>query len=115
MTTPTPPSGDSNDRLFIICCHLSLFVGLGVICPLVIYLAKKTESPTVAAHAAEALNFHISLYIYGIICSILIFVLIGFLLLPLLGLFAVICAIMAAVEASNGQFFRYPMTIRFIK
>ncbi len=68
----------------------------------------------VAEHAKEVLNFHISILIYSI-CSIpFIIVLIGILMLMGLGLLAFVCAIVAAIKASEGGFYRYPLTIRLI-
>ena len=58
---------DSNEKLLIILCHLSLFLGVGIIFPLIIYLVKKGESEKITAHARESLNFHISLFIYAVI------------------------------------------------
>ena len=42
-------------------------------------------------------------------------VLIGFVLLPLLWILNAIFVIIAAIQASDGKFYRYPMTIRFIQ
>jgi len=118
MTTPSlpaaPPPPQSNDKLFIILCHLSLILGVGFILPFIVYLANRDESELVAAHAKEVLNFHISLVIYSICCLPLVLVLIGIPLLMALGLMAFICAIVAAIKASEGGFYHYPMTIRLI-
>src|SRR5574340_957366 len=100
-------------------CHLSalagLVTGLGFILgPLIVWLIKKDLFPFVDDQGKESLNFQISMFIYGIVAAILIVVLIGFVLLPLVGLFDIIMVIVAAIAASNGQTFRYPMTIRFL-
>ena len=42
-------------------------------------------------------------------------VVIGAFLLPILGLFAVIMMILAAVKANRGELYRYPMTFRLVK
>jgi uncharacterized Tic20 family protein len=111
---PLPPA-QGNDKLFIILCHLSLILGVGFILPLIVYLVKRNESALVTAHAREVLNFHISLVIYALICVPLVFVFIGIPMLMILGLMAFICAIVAAIKASDGGFYRYPMTIRLIR
>jgi len=107
---PLPPAG--TDKLMIILCHLSLFLGVGFILPLIVFLVMNQSSPAVGAHAREVLNFHLSLVFYGLLCAPLVFFLIGIPLLILLGLFASICAIIAAIRASEGGFYRYPLTIR---
>lgn len=43
------------------------------------------------------------------------FVVIGFFLLMALGIAALILVIIAAIKASSGELYRYPLTIRFIK
>jgi uncharacterized Tic20 family protein len=56
------------------------------------------------------------------VTTALCFVLIGFLLLPILlvaggigWIVMVVLTIIASVKASNGQLYRYPLTIRFLK
>lgn len=118
MTTPLQPPvlgpAQGNDKLFIILCHLSLIIGFPFILPFIVYLAKRNESELVAAHAREVLNFHISLLIYCLCCVPLVFIFIGIPILLALGLMAFICAIIAAIRASEGGFYRYPLTIRLI-
>ncbi len=53
----------------------------------------------------------------SLIAVVTVFILIGFLLLPVLlaGFVAwLVLVIMAAVKASNGEYYRYPLTIRFV-
>ena len=106
--------GQGNDKLLAILCHVSIFLGVYFILPLIVYLAKRGESEMVAAHAREVLNFHLSLLLYSICAIPLVFVLIGIPILIALGLMAFICAIIATIKASEGGFFFYPLTIRFI-
>ena len=76
---------------------------------------KRDESPEIDAHGKEALNFQISMLIYNAVAAVFCLVLIGFLLLPLLWILNAIFVIIAAIQASDGKFYRYPMTIRFIQ
>jgi uncharacterized Tic20 family protein len=112
---PVPPGAGltlrSDEKIWAIACHLSLLLGVGFLLPLIVWLAKRDDSPLVAAHAREALNFHISIMIYGLVCVPLVFVCIGYFMLMALALAALILAIIAAVEASKNGFFRYPLTI----
>jgi uncharacterized protein len=117
MNTPpplSPPSISSNDRLWIILSHISVVFGAGLVLPLIVYLWKKPESTVVADHAKEALNFHLSLFIYSLACIPLVFIFIGIPLLILLGLFSLIMSIIGTIKASDGNLYRYPLTIRFI-
>jgi uncharacterized protein len=114
-TTPPPaiPSG-SDDKIWIILSHISLLLGVGFVLPLIVYFVKKEDSPVAAAHAKEALNFHISLMIYGVISGVLCLILVGFFMLLGLAIAGVVCSILACIKASDGQFYRYPLTIRLI-
>ena len=111
---PIPRPDPGNDKLLAILCHVSILLGVGFILPLIVFLVKRGESELVAAHAKEVLNFHISLLIYFICAIPLVLVVIGIPILMGLGLMAFICAIVAAIQASEGGFYFYPLTIRFI-
>ena len=106
------PSG--NDKLWAVVCHLSDFIGAPLLIPLIVYLVMKDDSPFVRRHASEALNFHLSLLLYSVVCIPLVFVLVGVFFLIALGVIALICAIVAAIKAGDGRSYAYPMTIRFV-
>lgn len=121
MNTETPSSAltpltrTGNDKIWSMLSHLSLLFGVGIILPLVVYLAMKQESDYAASNAKEALNFHISVYLYAICCIPLAFILIGIPLMIIVGLGSVILGIIAAVKASGGDCYRYPLTLRLVK
>ena len=108
------------DRTWVILCHLTaitLFIGLpfgNVIGPLVIWLLKKEESSNVDTHGKESLNFQISMTIYMIVAGLTCFVVIGFVLLPVVLIANLVLIIIASIKASNGEFYRYPLTIRLV-
>jgi len=127
---PPPPVGDasetkkvhSDEQLWALFCHLSSLAGYvltvpfaGVIGPLVIWLIKKDEFPLVDDQGKEAINFQISMAIYTLISAILVFVIIGFFLLLAVILVNLICVILASVKAYEGQRYRYPLCIRFLR
>jgi hypothetical protein len=90
-------------------------IGLSFVAPLVIWLIKRDEDAFVEYHSREALNFQLTLIIYFIASVLLMFVLIGFLLILVVGVFAFVAMIVAGVKAAGGEFFRYPLNIRFVK
>jgi uncharacterized protein len=102
------------DKTMALLSHVLTFF-FGFLAPLVIWLIKKDQSLYAAEHAKESLNFQISIIIYGIIGALSMFILIGFVLLPILGLLTFIFVIIATIKAANGEPYRYPMTIRFVK
>jgi uncharacterized Tic20 family protein len=103
------------DKIWSMLSHLSALFGLGILLPLVVYLAMRNESEFVATNAKEALNFHISVYLYILCCIPLAFILIGVPLMVIIGLSSFILAIIAAVNASKGGRYHYPLTLRFVK
>tara|TARA_E500000318_G_scaffold99810_1_gene102088 strand:- start:227 stop:613 length:387 start_codon:yes stop_codon:yes gene_type:complete len=108
-----------DDRTYSTLMHLSILAHslLPVIAfaiPLVMWLVKKDESAYIDDHGREAVNFQISLGLYNIIASILIFVLIGIPLLIALQIFSIVVMIFAAMAANRGELYRYPVTIRFL-
>jgi len=117
----TPPSTDiapsvprGTDKIWTILCHLSFFIGLPFLLPLVVYLAMKNDSAYVRQNASEALNFHISVLIYSICCVPLVFLIIGIPLLVIIGIASLILAVVAAIRAADGQCYRYPLTLRLV-
>ena len=115
--------GDSAEsiRSWCIGLHLSGLSGLvlsfalaHVVVPLIIWLVKRGDSPEIDATGKEVLNFQISYTIYSVIAGALCFVLIGFVILPIVLIVWLVSIIIAAVKTSNGEGYRYPFTIRFL-
>ncbi len=125
-TFPTPPplptsSALSNVRTWTALCHTSALLGVflhfpgHLLGPLIVWLIKRGESPEIDAHGKESLNFQISMLLYTIISGIFCIILIGFLFIPILWVLNAVFVIIASIQASDGKFYRYPMTIRFIQ
>ena len=108
-------------RMWAMICHLSGLAGLVVpvigciVGPLIVWQIKKEEFPFVDEQGKEAVNFQISMLIYGIVAGLLCFVCVGFVLAPAVAIFDLVFLLIAAVKANNGEHYRYPLTIRFIK
>jgi hypothetical protein len=83
--------------------------------PLIVWLAKRGDSPEINENGKESLNFQISMLIYNVIAAVLCLVLIGFIILAILHILNLVLVIIASIQASEGKFYRYPMTIRLIK
>lgn len=114
---------DKDARTWGMMSHLSAllsaimtgFLG-GFIGPLIIWLIKKDSSEFVNDQGKEALNFQLTLLIgyviaYGITlvsCGFLFFVL----FVPII--LQIIFAIIAAIKANEGVYYRYPFNIRMI-
>lgn len=102
--------------------HLSAFAGIiipfpcaNIVGPLVMWMTQKDKSSYLDYHGKESLNFQITVAIAVVIAMLCMFILIGFLLLPVVGFYAVVMTIIAGVKAKEGVRYRYPYTLRLIK
>jgi len=110
----------SQARTWDMLCHLSALAGYvipfgNVIGPVIIWQIKKTEFPSVDEHGKEAVNFQISVLIYTFVSILLTFLLIGIPLLVATVIGNLVLIAIATIKANNGEAYRYPLTIRFIK
>ncbi len=109
----------SEDRSWGMLAHIAALAGylipLGnIIGPLVVWAMKRDISPFVDFHGKESINFQITMTIYVALSIILTLFVVGIVLLVAVGIFELIMIIVAAIKASNGEYFRYPLSIRFI-
>ena len=107
-------------RQWAVLLHLSTLLGfivpiLGFVVPIIIWQWKKTELPAIDAHGKVVANAIISYVIWGAISIPLCIFLIGFVLLWILGVLAVIFPIIAALKARDGIVWDYPLTIKFFR
>ena len=101
-------------HLSALAAFVAPFLG-AVIGPLVVWLLKRDHSAFASDCAKEALNFNITVAIAALVCGLLMLILVGFVLLPLLGIAWVVFTIIAAIKANEGELYRYPFTLRLIK
>jgi uncharacterized Tic20 family protein len=114
-------TSSSNVRMWNVLCHATALAGFFVpwaghiLGPLIVWLAKRNDSPEIDEHGKESLNFQISMLIYNVIAGVLCLVLIGFVILAILHILNLVLVIIASIQASEGKFYRYPLAIRLIK
>jgi len=111
------PVGSSDERMWAMLCHLSAFSGSiipfgNLLGPLIIWLVKKDEYAFVDDQGKEALNFQISILIYGLVLAVTI---IGIPLVLGVMVFGIVMTIIAAIKANGGEYYRYPLTMRLVK
>ena len=100
-----------NERLYAILTHVA-GIPFEFFGPLVGYLIFNGKGPFITHHVKESLNFGITMVLWTILLAISI---VGWLIIWGVPVFWVIFRIVAAVQASQGVFYKYPLTIRFIK
>jgi uncharacterized Tic20 family protein len=140
-----PNRKEQAERKWATLCHLSaalVYLGIPIanlLAPLTLWLIKRNESAFVDEQGKEAVNFQLSVLVYtllgvlGLILSILVaggltaltekpaFLGFGLLavlfvtLLILLWVADLILLIVAAIRASYGEHYRYPLSLRLIK
>jgi uncharacterized Tic20 family protein len=109
-------------------CHLAGLAGLlpvlpvvgSIVAPLIVWQVKKDEFPFVDEQGKEAVNFQISMLLYlligGVACAITC---IGIPLIPVvvgvIGIVDVVFLVIASIKANDGEHYRYPLAVRFIK
>jgi len=118
MLSPLP---SREERQWAMLCHYSAFFWLlvpmvgNVIGTLVIWQLKKEGSPFIDQQGREALNFQITYSLSMMICGVLAWVLIGFPLMLLITLVALVLVVIAGIRANEGRAYRYPLCWRPIK
>ncbi len=119
MNEPTVQSNSNPSQMWNVLCHVSALLGLVfpfgfIVGPLVVWLIKRNEFPSVDSNGKEALNFQLSCLIYLAISAFLCLVIVGFFLLAVVAIFDVVMIIVASIQVSEGKSFRYPLSIRLI-
>lgn len=122
QTPPPPPNAyaaapspmsPSEEKTWAILTHIG-GIFFSFLAPLIIFLVMKDRGPFIRAHAATALNFHLTLliaYFIGVVASIIV---IGLFVMLAAWVVSIIFGIMAAVAANNGQYYQYPLAIKFL-
>jgi len=125
-------------RTWSMLCHLGALAGLifwlgNVLGPLIIWQIKKNELPEINEHGKASVNFQLTVLIINIIGRIIIAGTVGVgifwgspffatgsglglgFIIWAINLFAWIFAVIAGIRANNGEFYKYPFSIHFIK
>lgn len=99
----------------------------GVIAPLIIWQVKKDESNYIDEQGKAAVNFNLSFALYSFVAGFTAFSTFFFHFPNFIGLFGsvslvaiisiirLVLIIMAAIKVNNNEYFKYPLTIQFIK
>lgn len=117
----TPATPTENERTWGMLAHLSALVGLvfplvgNILGPLLVWLTKRDQSAFIATHAKEALNFNITVTLAGVVCLFLALIFIGFLLGMALFIAWLVMTLVAAIRASEGVPYHYPLSLRLVK
>ena len=118
---PGPVTPTETDRTWAMLAHLSALAGLVVwlvgcvLGPLAVWISRRYQSAFVAEHAREALNFNITVVLAALVCMLLMLVFVGFILGAALFIAWLVLTLIAAIKASEGAVYRYPVSLRLVK
>lgn len=107
----TTPSNDNKNIATI--THLAGTV-FWFIPALIVWILKKDDSAYLADQSKEALNFQITMTLAMFAASVLVWVLIGFILIPIVWLVNIVFCIIAGIATSKGELYRYPLSLRLL-
>ena len=118
--TNSDPLFGLSENSYIALMHVSQFAGIivpgfGFAMPVVLWLLNKKYNAKVDATGKHIINFMISMFIYYAISVVLCCIVIGIPMLIMLGILQIVFVIIATVKANNGETWKYPLTIDFLK
>jgi uncharacterized Tic20 family protein len=99
-----------NEKLLALAVHL-LAIPFEFLAPVIGYFVLRGKGPFIDHHVKESLNFGITMLLVMVILAISI---VGWLIIWLPPIYWFILRIIAAIKAAQGEFFKYPLTIRFV-
>lgn len=103
-----------SENSYLMLMHISQIAGgivplLGFIIPILMWTTNKETNANVDLHGKNILNAMISYTLYALILAVTV---IG---AAIVGVIYLVLLIIAGVKANNGEYWKYPFTIQFIK
>jgi transcriptional regulator with XRE-family HTH domain len=112
--TQKPMISEAEKTKWLALLHISgMFAFL--IPPLIVYLWKKEEVPDMEKHFTDVMNFQISVIVYILVSVAAVLIVVGVVLLPLIGIASTAIIILNSIKVLNGNEYRYPFSIKFLK
>lgn len=100
-----------SEKLWAVALHL-LAIPFEFFAPLIGYFLLRDKGPFVSHHAKESLNFGITVLLAAVVLTISI---VGLLILWVLPIIWVVFRVIAAFKAGQGEFYKIPIAIKFIR
>jgi uncharacterized Tic20 family protein len=105
------PMSPESEKAWAIGAHL-LAIPFEFFAPLIGYLVFNGKGPFISHHVRESLNFGITMLLAVVALAVSIIGLIFIWVPPIIWL---IFRIIAAMKTAQGEFYKYPLTLRLIK
>ena len=107
---------------FLAILHASQFSSfllpiLGISVPIILWFLERSKSPEVDAHGKMIVNwvFSVTIYLLGLLVFMFLAPAITLIGMVLIGFASVIFPVIAAIKAFNGELWKYPLTVNFLK
>ncbi|MHC4427701.1 MAG: DUF4870 domain-containing protein [Planctomycetota bacterium] len=122
MSEPQPPEDappatagapSRDDRNLAVLAHL-LGILTSFLGALVVWLIKKETSPYLDQQGREALNFQVTILLAHAVGGLTVPIGIGCFILPVVMILNIFFCVLAAVAASRGENYRYPIALRLV-
>jgi uncharacterized protein len=114
MSTPNPYASSDyspgTEKLLSVAIHL-LAIPFEFFAPVIGYFVFKDKGPFISHHVKESINFSITMLLVLVVLAVSI---IGWAFLWAPPIYWAIMRIIAAVKAAQGEFYKYPFTLRLI-
>ena len=111
---PPQPMRPEDEKLWATLIHVGGIL-LSFVAPLVGYLVLKDRGPFVREHSRVALNFQLTMVIAYVIGGATSFLGIGLVITFVAAILVIVFGIIAALAANRGEYYKYPLSIEFIK
>ena len=99
-----------NEKVLAIASHL-LAIPFEFLAPVIGYFVFRGKGPFITHHVRESLNFGITMLLVMVVLAISI---IGLLIWWVPPIYWFIMRVIAAIKAAQGEFYKYPLTLRLV-
>ena len=108
-----------DEKTYAMLIHLSQFGGyitggLGLVAPIILWVLGKNDSAHVDQHGRAVINWLICEFIYIIVSVVLMYCLIGIPIFFALVVMSIVCPILGALKAKDGNPYKYPLTFEIL-
>ncbi|MET4705078.1 DUF4870 domain-containing protein [Frigoribacterium sp. UYMn621] len=117
-TTPNPyqtptPFSPSDEKLWAMLVHLG-GIFFHFLPALIGYLVLRDRGPFVREHTRTALNFQLTVLLGYVVGLFTLWLFVGAIIILAVAVLDIVFSIIAAVAANRGEWYTYPVAVKFI-
>ncbi|MES2094497.1 MAG: DUF4870 domain-containing protein [Actinomycetota bacterium] len=109
----TQPLSPSDEKLWATLVHLGA-IFFHFLPALIGYFVLRDRGPFIREHTRTALNFQLTVLLGYVVGFFTLWIVVGFVILLAVAVVNVVFSILAAIAANRGQFYTYPVALRFV-